>query len=390
MDPVLQLFPLSMSPMQRYAGEDLGDSPHIVVLGSCKVGNFVVSTPVLHGLRARFPDAVIGFIGSEVTADFERELAPLNWRCSWDESQPGAGLGLQQHLSDQCQRHGAVALAVNLDGFNPVTCTLVPWLQPRFVAGGSLKTNLRSPLPWGDEPRQRFLADPDWDSQEFLERYSDVFHSNYIAELFCQLAYVADFVDCKNIRLPSQEPPFAVPDLLIHCTTARAAKIWPFDHWKYVIDAVTSWGWSVGLVGSPPAAQKAAYNSGDGEDWLLGVTSLVDLRGRTSLIQLAGACRKARGMISVDAGPLHIAAAVGTPTLAIVGNDVAGLGASPIRLWLPRSENLSRTTSPHSCDQCAREHFRNDECLVDGHLCMESIDPSQVLAWLKSLFLGRE
>ena len=53
-----------MTGMQRYAGEHLGSFPHIVVLGSCKVGNFVVSTPVLRGLRVRFPDAVIGFIGS--------------------------------------------------------------------------------------------------------------------------------------------------------------------------------------------------------------------------------------------------------------------------------------------------------------------------------------
>ena len=57
--------------MQRYNGEDLGSAPHIVVLGSCS-GQFVVSTPVLRGLRARFADAAIGFIGSEVTADFER------------------------------------------------------------------------------------------------------------------------------------------------------------------------------------------------------------------------------------------------------------------------------------------------------------------------------
>ena len=47
-----------MALMQRYGGEALGPEPHIVVLGSCKVGNFVVSTPVLRGLRRRFPDAV--------------------------------------------------------------------------------------------------------------------------------------------------------------------------------------------------------------------------------------------------------------------------------------------------------------------------------------------
>ena len=72
-----------MIRLQRYSGQDLGASPHIVVLGSCKVGNFVVSTPVLQGLRNRFPQAVIGFVGSEVTADFER-LTLSWWRLSWD------------------------------------------------------------------------------------------------------------------------------------------------------------------------------------------------------------------------------------------------------------------------------------------------------------------
>ena len=45
----------SMLWLARYAGEDFRSAPHIVVLGSCKVGNFVVSTPVLCGLRKRFP-----------------------------------------------------------------------------------------------------------------------------------------------------------------------------------------------------------------------------------------------------------------------------------------------------------------------------------------------
>ena len=52
-------------------------------------------------------------------------------------------------------------------------------------------------------------------------------------------------------------------------------------------------------------------------------------------MQLAGACRIAKAVISVDAGPLHIAAAVGTP-YALVGNDVDGVGASPVRLWMPQ------------------------------------------------------
>ena len=53
-----------MEVLQRYAGQNLGNNPHIVVLGSCKLGNFVVSTPVLTGLRSRFPHSRIGFVGS--------------------------------------------------------------------------------------------------------------------------------------------------------------------------------------------------------------------------------------------------------------------------------------------------------------------------------------
>ena len=371
--------------MQRYSGEHLGSAPHIIVLGSCKVGNFVVSTPVLRGLRARFPDAVIGFIGSEVTSDFESALPMLDWRCSWDDPSPGSGLRLLQTLADKRECHGDVQLAINLDGFNPVTCSLVPWLDPLYVAGGSLSANRRCELPWGDHPRQRFLADPDWDSPAFQQRYADVFASNYIAELFCQLAWVQDHVDPTAIELPSADPPFAVPDLLIHCTTARSAKIWPFSHWQKVLEAADAYGWSVGLVGSPPAAQKEAYNAGDGEDSLLRCTCLIDLRGQTSLMQLAGACRQAKAVISVDAGPLHIAAAVGTPTYAIVGNDGDGVGASPVHLWMPRCSNVTRSISTVSCIACAENRFRNDGCLVKGHPCMDGIQPSAVIDWLRVL-----
>ena len=45
---------------------------------------------------------------------------------------------------------------------------------------------------------------------------------------------------------------------------------------------------------------------------------------KTSLIELAGACERADAVISVDSGPLHIAAAVNTNVLAVVGNGVTG------------------------------------------------------------------
>lgn len=363
-----------------------GANPHIVFLGSCKVGNFVVSTPSLKGMKARFPDAVIGFIGSDVTADLERAHPCVDWRLSWDSSDGNSLLEFSKSLAKLVNLHGPVALAINLDGFNPVTQVLTSFLNPKSVLGMSLDAKRRFLQPMGPDFVQRLLLDPQWDSPDFLSRHFGCLRTQYIAELFAAISGVLDFYDPSAISLPSISPPFDVPEVLIHCTTARSAKIWPFYLWKEVVDSITSRGLHVGLVGSAPKIQNDLYNSDNGEQWLLSVTELIDLRGQTSLLELAGACSEARAVISVDAGPLHIAAAMGTPTLAIVGNDFSGVGASPTRLWMPRCDNVVRTNSSFTCHVCSDNRFKNDACLVEGHPCMAGVDSRQVVDWLDSLF----
>ena len=386
-----------MSRVQRFDGRDLGRTPHIAVLGSCKLGNFVASLPLLRLIRRRYPEAQIDFWGSDATADFERALCeenePLDWRISWDQpcaegenelSRLGA---IASAAAQRKKEAGPLDLAINCDGFNPLTQTLTSWLEPTWVAGGSLRADCRAPLAWGDLPQQRFLADPDWDSLAFLSRYDKQFTSNYIAELLCRMAFLEPNADdLELINLPWEEPHFEVPPLLIHATTTRAAKIWPFQAWDQVIHWCTRRSIKVGLVGAPPARQRQDYHAGDGEEQLLAdhTGTLVDLRGRTNLIQLAGACRKAQAVASVDAGPMHVAAGVGTPTLAIVGNDSEAVGASPIRLWLPRSSSLTRTVSRSSCSLCSDNRFRNDGCIAESHQCMEGVDAQQVIRWLEA------
>ena len=385
-----------LTGVQRFDGRNLGLAPHIAVLGSCKLGNFVASLPLLRLLRRSYPEAQIDFWGSEATADFERALCgesqPLNWRISWD-SPNTEGVELQSRLeaiacavAKRNIEAGPLDLAINCDGFNPLTQTLTSWLQPTWVAGGSLRADGRMPLEWGELPQQRFLGDPDWDSPAFLDRYSEQFNSNYIAELLCRMAFLEpNAKDLEELALPWEEPPFEVPPLLIHATTTRAAKIWPFQAWDTVLQWCASRSITVGLVGAPPSQQRLDYHAGDGEEQLLAghPGTLVDLRGRTNLIQLAGACRRAKAVVSVDAGPMHVAAGVGTPTLAVVGNDAEAVGASPIRLWLPRSSSLTRTVSSSSCSLCSENRFRNDGCLADTHYCMQGVGTEQVINWLK-------
>lgn len=254
----------SVTRVERYDGRDLGRSPHIAVLGSCKLGNFIVTLPLLRLLRRRYPKAQIDFWGSEATADFEEALCgkdqPLDWRRSWDlpknEVDTIGGLeSVAQAASQRVQQAGPLDLVINCDGFNPLTQTLSSWLQPQWVAGGSLRADGRAMLPWGDEPEQRFLADPDWDSSAFLNRYADRFHSNYIAELLCRMAFLDPSpADLEELELPWDRPGFAVPPLLIHATTTRAAKIWPFHAWQTVLEWCGRHSVEVGLIGAPRPA----------------------------------------------------------------------------------------------------------------------------------------
>ena len=393
MEPAVPMTP--MKRVQRYDGRDLGFKPHIAVLGSCKVGNFVVTLPLLRLLRRRYPNAQIDFWGTEATRDFEIALCgegqPLDWRISWDQPEDNGNPSrrLEAITAATAQRQcdaGELDLVINCDGFNPLTQTLSSWLEPQWVAGGSLRADGRSSLIWGKAAQQCFLADTDWDSNAFLERYSETFTSNYIAELLCRMAYLKPTNhDLEHIDLPWANPPFITPEILIHTTTTRAAKIWPMDGWKNVLEWCEDQSHKVGLVGASPKRQQAEYHSGDKEEQLLEEypKTLIDLRGKTSLIQLAGACKEAKAVVSVDAGPMHIAAAVGTPTLAVVGNDKEANGASPIRLWQPRNPVVERTVSTTTCKLCSENRYKNDICIAENHICMDGVSANQVIEWLE-------
>ena len=135
--------------MQRFDGRDLGLSPHIAVLGSCKLGNFVVTIPMLRLLRNRYPDATIDFWGSEVTRDLEvalcRDTGPLNWRTSWDKNHSDINT-LFNAFSNRLQLAGPLELLINCDGFNPFTQTLACLFRPKFLSGGGLRSDGRGLL----------------------------------------------------------------------------------------------------------------------------------------------------------------------------------------------------------------------------------------------------
>lgn len=366
--------------MRRYAGEELGATPRIAILGSSKLGNFIVTTPLLRGLKEKYPRCTLDFYGSPVNRAFEVACPWIDWRTDIFPSAADRLPALAEAFRERTGA-GGYDLVVNCDGFNPYTTTLAALMAPRFVAGAALGPGLSDTLPAGDHPYQRILEEPDWTTPAFLSRYRGWLESNYIAELFCRMAFVeTDFTD---IRLESVEPSFTVPDVLIHANATRDAKLWPAERWMAVLDWCQGKGLSVGLTGTLPGAGSRDRVGPAIEAALASHPAVEELRGRTSPIELAGAFRKARACISVDSGPLHVAAAVGCPTVAIFGNDEDGVGASPLLLWMPRGPHVRRTVSERHCGECLGRRFKNDACVLPEHECMLGVAPDQVVRLLE-------
>jgi heptosyltransferase I len=92
----------------------------------------------------------------------------------------------------------------------------------------------------------------------------------------------------------------------------------------------------------------------------------LDLTGRTSLKQLAALYQRARLVVSTDTGPMHLAAAVGTPVVALFG---------PTAPWRtgPFGPGHRIVRAPVHCAPC----FKRD-CDIGG--CMDRISVDRVMA----------
>jgi ADP-heptose:LPS heptosyltransferase len=354
--------------MQRFDDQPLRERPHLAVLFQDKLGGFVVTTPLLRGLKEKYPGATIDYFGGERTAELEAACPYIDRRYSL-YGVPDALRGLTSFLSEREAAAGAYDLAINLD-FNPLNAVVTTMIGPIYVVGRCFQSDGRRELPFGSSAVDR-IQDPAtfWAGEDFLRRFSGVLESNFIGEVYCRLARVE--TDYHRTEVPAVLPQLPIPDVLIATGGTRTAKLWSTSAWIRLIDDLNRSGLTVGLLGAAPSVQKSAYGSADAEAEILAATPLVDLRGTMTLPEVTGALQLARGCVTIDNGIMHLATAVQTPTVAI-------FGASPWELWAPKVPWLHLALPGVACNLCRDNRFMNDGCLRDQHVCMDSIAPGDV------------
>jgi heptosyltransferase-1 len=180
----------------------------------------------------------------------------------------------------------------------------------------------------------------------------------------------ADHLECPP-SAPAWHLPFepvAAPApgelrIVVNVGASKPANRWPVESWARLCERLsTELGARVHLSGG-------AVDRADTQAVAASCRApLVDHAGELSLKQTAGLIQSAALFVGGDTGPLHIAAALGTPCVALFG------AADPARTGpLGQSEGIVRHVVP--CAPCRRR-----DCNVAGHPCMRDLAVELVFA----------
>jgi lipopolysaccharide heptosyltransferase II len=156
------------------------------------------------------------------------------------------------------------------------------------------------------------------------------------------------------------------PLVVLHVGAGTPAKRWPLAHWRELAARlIVEFDARIVLVGND-------------DDRAMAWRHVVDWTGRLRLGQLAALLRVADLFVGADSGPAHLAAAVGTPVIALFS------GTNDPRQWRPWGAHVSVVRHPPACSPCHRE-----ECPWADRPCMKALLPEAVLGHIRKVLSPR-
>ncbi|MCA1796627.1 MAG: glycosyltransferase family 9 protein [Geobacteraceae bacterium] len=158
--------------------------------------------------------------------------------------------------------------------------------------------------------------------------------------------------------------------IVLHYGTTWHTKLWHLSMWQQL---------AAKLIQRPETSLVLTWGSSDELDAAEKIRDYVDhvngevlIWPRVSLPELAALLARADLVVGCDTGPVHIAAAVGTPTVSIYrATDALRNG--------PEGEGHTRLQTPMPCAKCLRK-----QCEYDAQ-CSTSIRVADVLDSIKKI-----
>jgi lipopolysaccharide heptosyltransferase II len=337
--------------------------PNILLVRFSAMGDTLLMTPLIRALRARHPEARITVVTKAMYAPLFQHNPRVTEVIGWEPGSPLGPLGQAlraARFTHQLDLHGSLrsrALRLRVGG---------RWTgYPKHRVARALLIRTKRNI-YRD---QRPVAERYFDAARGLEVSPDAGS----LELFIPrgaLDAAERFV--AALGLGSRRQLVAIAP-----GASRVSKRWPTHHWIALVRRLVGNGNEVLVVGGTSETQVAreiVAAAGEGAGEAVGVASAAgefDLPGTAALL------KRARALVSGDSGAMHLAAAVGTPVVALFGPTVEAFGFFP---YHAKATVLQRDLP---CRPCSAQG--GPRCPLKHHRCLQDLQPDEVLETLRKL-----
>ncbi len=353
-----------MKPIQ------LPPKPRVLVVALRRLGDVLLTTPLIRSIKQAYPAASIEalvFAGTEGILSGNPDLAGI--LAMPERQSPRVALALLRRL----WRHYDLALTTQT-GDRP---TFLAWLSGRQSAGPLDAKRLSAAL-------KRLVLSRSYTSDRGQHRIVDLLRLTEQLGIPASAEVVVPQGRVRADLLPAQ--PYAV----VHAAPKYRYKQWTADGWRSLAAALRQRGLPAAVVG---AAADRAYLD---EVWRDGGVTRLD--GALSWPELSALIGGARVYVGPDTAVTHLAAATGTPTVALFGpTDPRIWGPWPVggldRPWdaagtIQQRGNVWLVQNPLPCLPCQLEGC---DRRIDSHSrCLDEMSAVQVVTAVDRALAARQ
>jgi heptosyltransferase-2 len=333
------------------------DTSPILLVPYQWIGDFVRCHSVVKLLRQRFPHRPVDMVASTLCAPLTDYMPGLRKAVVADLPRRSLGLGRQQELARRLRQEGYGAALIMPRTWKAALAPYLAGIPARTGFVGEARFVLLNDLRWGEKKLPRMI---DRCGALALPPDAEIPADWPLPELKVSPEQSNAWRQKRGLEAEHR------PVVALAPGAVGPSKRWSKESYAALTRKLLADGFAVSILGGP--GEKALATE------IVGGTQARDLTGtdlRDAILALAGAA----AAVSNDSGLLHVAAALGTPSLGIFGPT------SPWH-WAPLNPLAAtiETASELSCPPCHKP-----VCRLRHHRCMNDIAPGQVIAAVENV-----
>ena len=324
----------------------------ILIVPYMWIGDFVRCHTVIQLLRARFPDRPVDMLTTTLCAPLTEYMPGLRQAITVDLPRKSLALAQQKTLAARLKREGYGTALIMPRTWKAALAPFFAGIPERTGFVGEARFFLLNDLRFGERGLQRMV---DRCAALALPPGAALPAQLPVPELKVPPAEIAAWRSRRGLAAESR------PVVALAPGAVGPSKRWPSASYAALTRRLLAEGFAVWVLGGPDEKTLAAE--------IVGSTAARDLTGhdlRDAILALASAS----AAVSNDSGLLHVAAALGTPSIGIFGPT------SPWH-WAPLNP-LAATIETKSALDCRPCH--KPVCRLGHHRCMRDIEPDEVFA----------